>query len=111
MVLFVLVLLVGQLLNLSLRLAQSLLGVIAASTLRVQFTFQFSDSGVHLGHGLAPSLQCVLLSLVKTALHVLSLSLHQLTVMLKDLSSLLFLAQLLSKAGSINHGSLGLVLR
>merc|ERR1719150_234554 len=68
------------------------------------------DAGVHSGHGLLTALQGVGLGLVHSGLHVLDLGLQQPLLPLKGLSHLLLGTKLVSEAGGVNHGSLGLLL-
>merc|ERR1711988_1661837 len=69
-VLLVFVLGIAQLLHTSLRPAQILLSVSKPSVLRVQLGLQLTDSGLHLGQRLLPSLESVLLGLIKTSLGI-----------------------------------------
>merc|ERR1719150_1947626 len=68
------------------------------------------DAGVHSGHGLLTALQGVGLGLVHSGLHVLDLGLQQPLLPLKGLSHLLLGTKLVSEAGGVDHGSLGLLL-
>merc|ERR1719150_3147102 len=68
------------------------------------------DAGVHSGHGLLTALQGVGLGLVHSGLHVLDLGLQQPLLPLQGLSHLLLGTQLVSEAGGVDHGSLGLLL-
>merc|ERR1712183_1225366 len=67
-VLPVLVLLVGQLLDVPLVLAQVLLGVSAPTVLSIHLGLELADAGLHLGHCLFAALQCILLSFVASVL-------------------------------------------
>merc|ERR1719356_1683818 len=73
MVLPVLLLGVGQLLDLPLGLAEVLLAVSVAPVLGVQLGLELADAGVHPGHGLLAALEGVGLGLVHSGLHVLDL--------------------------------------
>ena len=72
-VLPVLVLLVGQLLDPPLALAQVLLRIPHPPILRIQLRLQLPDAGVHLGPRLPAPPQAVLLCLVQPGLQVLHL--------------------------------------
>merc|ERR1719323_1837271 len=109
-VLPVLLLAVGQLLDLPLGLAEVLLAVSVAPVLSVQLGLQLADAGVHPGHGLLASLEGVGLGLVHSGLHVLDLGLQQPLLPLQGLGELLLGPQLVSEAGGVNHGALGLLL-
>merc|ERR550532_939768 len=76
-VLPVLLLGVGQLLDLTLGLAKVLQAVSVASVLGVHLGLELTDAGVHPGHGLLTALQGVGLGLVHSGLHVLDLGLQQ----------------------------------
>merc|ERR1712170_195060 len=103
MVLAVLISSKSQLLDAAFRLAQVLLGITKASVLSIKFRFQLPDASLHLVHCLLASLKGIGLSLIQTLLHVLNLALKQLAILLKSLSQVLFLTELISKASSINH--------
>merc|ERR1719323_2517397 len=109
-VLPVLLLGVGQLLDLPLGLAEVLLAVSVAPVLGVQLGLQLADAGVHPGHGLLAALEGVGLGLVHSGLHVLDLGLQQPLLPLQGLGELLLGPQLVSEAGGVNHGALGLLL-
>merc|ERR1719195_648767 len=109
-VLPVLLLGVGQLLDLPLGLAEVLLAVSVAPVLGVQLGLELADAGVHPGHGLLAALEGVGLGLVHSGLHVLDLGLQQPLLPLQGLSELLLGPQLVSEAGGVNHGALGLLL-
>merc|ERR1719389_195158 len=111
MVLPVLLLGVGQLLDLPLRLAEVLQAVSVAPVLSVQLRLELADAGVHPGHGLLAALEGVGLGLVHSGLHVLDLGLQQPLLPLQGLGELLLGPQLVSEAGGVNHGALGLFLR
>merc|ERR1719381_180971 len=100
----------GQLLDAALRPAQVLLGVGETAVLSVQLRGQLPDAGLHLVHGLLASLQGIGLGLIQAGLHVLDLALVQLLVLLVRHGNLLFLAELISKASSINHCILSLLI-
>merc|ERR1719500_1106356 len=82
-VLPVLVLLVSQLLDVPLRLAQVLLGVSAPAVLSIHLRLELTNAGLHLCHSLLAALQGVLLSLINPVLGILDLSLQQLLVSLE----------------------------
>merc|ERR1719468_1471251 len=109
-VLPVLVLAVAQLLDLPLGLAEVLLAVGVAPVLSIHLGLELPDAGVHPGHGLLASLEGVGLGLVHSGLHVLHLGLEQLLLPLEGLGELLLRPELISQAGGINHGALGLLL-
>merc|ERR1719273_1348721 len=111
MVLLIFILLIGKFLDLTLRLSQSLLGIIKTSVLSIKFRFQLTNTGIHFTHGFLATLKSILLSFIKLALHVLGLGLKKLALALKTLSRFLFSSKLFSKASSINHSLLGLLLR
>merc|ERR1719239_2051939 len=110
MVLPVLVLLVAQLLDVPLRLAQVLLGVSAAAVLSIHLGLKLADTGLHLGHRLLAALQGVLFSLINPVLSILHLGFQKLLVPLKGHRKLLLLPEFISQPRGINHGTLGLVL-
>merc|ERR1719277_434568 len=109
-VLPVLVLSVGQLLDMTLRLAEVLLGISKTSVLSIKLGLQLTDASLHLGNSLLASLESNLFSLVKTVLSILDLGLKKLLVSLKHHGDLLFTPEFISKTSSINHGTLGLLL-
>merc|ERR1719323_1888418 len=98
-VLPVLLLGVGQLLDLPLGLAEVLLAVSVAPVLGVQLGLQLADAGVHPGHGLLAALEGI------------GLGLQQPLLPLQGLGELLLGPQLVSEAGGVNHGALSLLLR
>ena len=83
MVLLVLLLGVGQLLDVSLSLAQILLSVSEPPVLSVELRLELPDPGLHGGDGLLAALERVLLGLVAPVLGVLALGLEQLVVTLQ----------------------------
>merc|ERR1711936_1220987 len=109
-VLPVLVLLVGQLLDVPLRLAQVLLCVGAPPVLGIHLRLELTNASLHLGHGLLAALQGVLFSFITSVLSVLHLRLKKFLIPLQSHSKLLLLPELISQPGSINHSTLGLVL-
>merc|ERR1712061_694140 len=109
-VLPVLVLLVAQLLDLTLRLAHVLLGISHTPVLSIQLRLKLTDTGVHLGHCLLATLQGLGLGLIDAGLHVLDLSIQKFAFPLKTLGSILLSAELISQPGGIDHGTLGLLL-
>merc|ERR1719281_687675 len=110
LVLLVLVNGVGQLLHVTLGLAQVLGSVSKTSVLCVKLRLELTDASLHLGNGLLATLESSLFSLIKTGLGVLDLSLQELLVSLQHHGDLLLGTELLGQSGSVNHGSLGLVL-
>merc|ERR1719354_1265279 len=103
MVLPILVLLVSQLLDAALGLAQVLLRVGTTPVFSIHFGFKFTNAGLHLGHSLLAALECVLLNFVEACVGVFHLS-------FQHLGGLLFGAQFVSQASCIDHGALGLLL-
>merc|ERR1719433_1100154 len=101
----------GQLLDGPLGLAKVLVDISEAPGLSIQFRLELTDAGLHLDHGLPASLQGVDLGLISSGGGVLALGLKQLLVLLQVHGELLFATELISKAGSIHHGTGGLVLR
>merc|ERR1719220_1364512 len=85
-VLPVLVLLVGQLLDVPLRLAEVLLGVSRAAVLCIHLGLELADACLHLGHRLLAALQGVLFSLIDPVLSILHLGFQKLLVPLKGQS-------------------------
>merc|ERR1719232_888961 len=110
-VLPVLVLGVSQLLDVTLRLAEVLLGISKTSVLSIKLGLQLANASLHLGNSLLASLESNLFSLIKTVLSILDLGLQKLLVSLKHHGDLLFTPEFISKTSSINHGTLGLVIR
>merc|ERR1719281_1219850 len=110
LVLLVLVNGVGQLLNVTLGLAQVLGSVSKTSVLSIKLGLELTDASLHLGNGLLATLESSLFSLIKTGLSVLDLSLKKLLVSLQHHGDLLLGTELLGQSGGVNHGSLGLVL-
>merc|ERR1719464_1327938 len=110
-VLPVLLLAVSQLLDLPLGFAEVLLAVSIAPGLSIHLRLELSDAGVHPGHGLLASLEGVGLGLVHSGLGVLDLGLEELPLPLEGLGELLLRPELISQAGGVNHGALGLLLR
>merc|ERR1719239_683813 len=96
MVLPVLILLVGQFLDLALRLPHTLLCISHPPVLSIKLRFKLPDSGVHLAHGLLSSLEGVLLSIIKSGLKVLDLGFKKLAVTLKTHSTFLLATKLIS---------------
>merc|ERR1719336_2347779 len=109
-VLPVLLLGVGQLLDLTLGLAEVLQAVSVAPVLSIHLGLELPDAGVHPGHGLLASLEGIGLGLVNSGLHVLDLGLEQPLLPLEGLGELLLRPELISQAGGVNHGALGLLL-
>merc|ERR1719184_742036 len=72
-VLPVLILLVVQFLDVSFRLSQILLSIIAPSVFDIKLGFKFTDTSLHLGDGLLSTLKSVLLSLINSVGSVLNL--------------------------------------
>merc|ERR1712128_96266 len=101
MVLSVLILGVGQLLDMTLRFAP---------VFSIKLRFKFTNPCVHLSNGFLASLQGILFSLIKAGLSVLYLCLKKFRVPLKHHCHLLFTSEFISKAGSIDHGSLSFLL-
>merc|ERR1712045_593734 len=99
-VLPVLLLAVGQLLDLPLGLAEVLLAVSVAPVLSVHLRLELPDAGVHPGHGLLASLEGIGLGLVHSSLHVLDLGLKEPLLPLEGLGELLLRPELVSQAGS-----------
>merc|ERR1719323_1580984 len=110
-VLPVLLLAVGQLLDLPLGLAEVLLAVSVAPVLSIHLGLELPDAGVHPGHGLLASLEGIGLGLVHPGLHVLDLGLEQPLLPLEGLGKLLLRPELISQPGGIDHSALGLLLR
>merc|ERR1739844_477165 len=106
-VLAVLVSLEGELLDPSLALPQVLLSISKTSALGIHLRFELSDATLEFTHGLFSSLESVLFGIIKASLHVLGLGLHELPSLFQDLSVLLLSTEFISKASSINHGTLG----
>merc|ERR1719336_1297010 len=110
MVFPVLLLRVGQLLDLTLGLAEVLLAVSIASVLSIKLRLELTDASVHPGHGLFASLEGIGVGLINSGLHVLDLGLQQFLLSLQRLGELLLRSEFISKTSSINHGTLGLLL-
>merc|ERR1712038_609928 len=110
MVLAVLIAGISQLLDAALRLAQVLLTISKPPALSIKLGFELPDPGLHLVHGLLASLKSVGLSLIQLVLHLLGLGLQQTPLLLCHLSVILLRPELISQAGSINHGLGSLVL-
>merc|ERR1719422_1811545 len=109
-VLPVLLLGVGQLLDLTLGLAEVLQAVSVASVLSIKLRLELTDASIHSGHGLLASLEGVGVGLVNSGLHILDLGLQQFLLSLQSLGELLLRSKFISKTSSINHGTLGLLL-
>merc|ERR1712131_31396 len=103
LVLLVLVNGVGQLLDVSLGLAEILLGISKTSVLSIQFRLKLTDASLHLGDSLLASLESGLLGFIKASLGILDLGLKELLVSLKHHGDVLLSSELLSESGSINH--------
>merc|ERR1719232_156955 len=103
-VLSVLLLAVGQLLDLPLGLAEVLLAVSITPVLSVHLGLELPDAGVHSGHGLLASLEGIGLGLVHSGLHVLDLGLEQPLLPLEGLGELLLRPELISQAGGVSSG-------
>merc|ERR1719336_818749 len=106
----VLLLGVGQLLDLTLGLAEVLLAVSVASVLSIKLRLKLTDASVHSGHCLLASLEGVGVGLVNSGLHILDLGLQQFLLSLQSQGELLLRSKFISKTSSINHGTLGLLL-
>merc|ERR1719340_526007 len=79
--------------------------------LGINLRFKLTNPSFHLVHGLLSSLESIGLGIIKPGLHILDLALKQLAVPLKALGHILLIPEFISKASSINHGLLGLVIR
>merc|ERR1711970_1323901 len=110
MVLAILVSSKCELLDAALRFAQVLLRISKAAVFSIQLGGQLPDPSLHLVHGLLASLQGIGLCLIQAGLHILDLAFEELLVLLIRLGNLLFLAELISKASSIYHCILGLLI-
>merc|ERR1719290_285180 len=109
MVLLVLISSKGQFLNAAFRFPQVLGNISISSALRVQVRFQLTDASLHLNHCLPASLQGIDLGLISPGSSVLALSLQQFLVLLQHHGQVLLSTELISQAGSINHGASSLV--
>merc|ERR1719397_2213635 len=109
-VLPVLIHLVGVLLDRPFRPPQVLLGVAASPRLCVHLRLKLTDASLHLSHRLLASLQGVLLSLIKSSLGILNLSLQELLVPFKSHSQVLLHPQFVCQPCCVNHCTLSLVL-
>merc|ERR1712038_2062655 len=110
LVLLVLTLGEGQLLGLALSPLEGLGGLTSAALGGGQLSLQLTDLALQLGHGGLASLQSSILSIRQTSLE-LSQSIGQ-RVLASSKSGHMFLlsTELISQAGSVNHGLLGLIL-
>merc|ERR1719220_3117524 len=110
LVLLVLALGEGQLLGLALSPLEGLGGLTSAALGGGQLSLQLADLALQLGHGGLASLQSSILSIGQASLK-LSQSVGQRVLASSKRGHMLLLsAELISKAGSINHGLLGLLL-
>merc|ERR1719232_1802224 len=82
-VLPVLVLGVGQLLDVTLGLAEVLLGISKTSVLSIKLRLQLTNASLHLSNSLLASFESNLFSLIKTVLSILDLGLKKLLVSLR----------------------------
>merc|ERR1719322_1795302 len=111
LVLLVLVVLELELLDLALGLLVTLQVVAGASQHVAQLDLQLPDAGLELGHGGLASLHSRLVGIGQTVLHVSHGGLKGPLVLGLDSNMVLLSAELISKASSIDHGLLGLLLR
>merc|ERR1719150_563114 len=111
LVLLVLVVLELKLLDLALSLLVTLQVVAGASLHVAQFDLQLPDARLELGHGGLASLHGGLVGIGQTVLHVSHGGLKGPLVLGLDSNVVLFSTELISKASSIDHGLLGLLLR
>merc|ERR1712002_292233 len=110
-VLPVLILLVSQFLDVSFRLSQVLLSIIAPSVFNIKLRLKFADTSLHLGDGLLSTLESVLLSLINPVGSVLNLCFQELLVPLQSHGHFLFSTKFIRESGSIDHGTLGFLFR
>merc|ERR1719322_1866710 len=111
LVLLVLVVLELELLDLALSLLVTLQVVAGASLHVAQLDLQLPDAGLELGHGGLASLHSGLVGISQTVLHVGHGGLKGPLVLGLDSNMVLLSTELISKASSINHGLLSLLLR
>merc|ERR1719297_753127 len=110
LVLLVLTLGEGQLLGLALSPLEGLGGLTSAALGGGQLSLQLADLALKLGHGSLASLQSSVLSIGQTSLE-LSQGVGQRVLASSKAGHMLLLStELISQAGSVNHGLLGLVL-
>merc|ERR1719481_1418206 len=72
MILPILILSVGQLLDMALGFAQILLSICIAPVFSIKLRFKLTNSCVHLGHCFFATLESVLLSFIKATLGILT---------------------------------------
>merc|ERR1719351_114084 len=111
LVLLVLVVLELELLDLALGLLVTLQVVAGASLHVAQLDLQLPDARLQLGHGGLASLHGGLVGIGQTVLHVGHGGLKGPLVLGLDSNMVLLSTELISKASSIDHGLLGLLLR
>lgn len=97
----------AQFLDATFGFPEVLLGVGVSPLFTVEFVFEFSYSLFELGNGLLASLEGVGFGFVKTYLQVLDLSFEGLAEFFLGLSVVLFGAELVSEASSVDHSLLG----
>merc|ERR1711884_878358 len=73
----------SQLLDVSLRLSQVLMGISKSSIFGIQLRVEFTDSAFHLVHCLLSSFESVNLSFIQTLLNILNLAFEQFAVFLE----------------------------
>merc|ERR1719418_344194 len=106
LVLLVLTLGKGQLLGLALSPLEGLGGLTSAALGGGQLSLQLADLALELGHGGLASLQSSVLSIGQTSLKLS----QRVFASSKSGHMLLLSTELISQAGSVNHGLLGLLL-
>merc|ERR1719336_1272523 len=111
LVLLVLVVLELELLDLTLSLLVTLQVVTGASLHVAQLDLQLPDAGLELGHGGLASFHGGLVGIGQTVLHIGHGGLKGPLVLGLDSNMVLLSTELISKASSIDHGLLGLLLR
>merc|ERR1719418_71581 len=110
LVLLVLALGEGQLLGLALSPLEGLGGLTSAALGGGQLSLQLADLALQLGHGGLASLQSSVLSIGQTSLQFSQCIRQRVLASSKCGHMLLLRAELISQAGSVNHGLLGLIL-
>merc|ERR1719210_949599 len=109
-VLLVLILLELQLLHTALGPGECLVAILGLSLDSRQFHLQLADPHLELAHGGLASLHGGGLSISKAVLQITDLGVQSALSAVLSVGVILFSAELISQAGGINHGPLGLFL-
>merc|ERR1711893_74190 len=111
LVLVILISLELELLDAALSLLEGLVGLRGLGLNGTKLNLKLANARLKLSHGVAATLGSNLIGLSKPLLKLSNLRFKSTLSLLLSVRVLLFSSQLISKAGGINHGPLGLLLR